>query len=272
MSIQSHPDGRRSVRSEVEVPGTPEQVWKAIASGPGITAWFVPTTLEPRVGGSLTSDFGGGMVSTATITAYEPPFRLAAESPGWTPGMPAVATEWTVEAKSGGTCIVRVVHSLFASTDEWDGQIEGTESGWPAFFRVLRRYLERFPGQPCAQVHAVAMTGDAPQAAWSALTRALGIEKPAAKARFRREIAPGCTLAGTIVRIDAQGAGSSAFAHLEEPLQGSLVAGAFPCGGVMVSLQAYLYGPDSAAVAERTRPRAAEWLGALFPAPASPPA
>jgi hypothetical protein len=34
------------------------------------------------------------------------------------------------------------VHSLFASTDDWDGQLESTESGWPGYFRVLRHYLE----------------------------------------------------------------------------------------------------------------------------------
>ena len=30
---------------EVEVPGTPEQVWNAIATGPGISSWFVPTEI-----------------------------------------------------------------------------------------------------------------------------------------------------------------------------------------------------------------------------------
>jgi len=52
-----------------------------------------------------------------------------------------MATEWIVEARSGGTCVVRVVHSLFASADDWDDQIESIESGWPTFFRILRTYL-----------------------------------------------------------------------------------------------------------------------------------
>src|SRR5262249_26526269 len=139
--------GRRSVQVEVEVKGTPEQVWQAIASGPGITAWFVPTQMDGRVGGKLACDFGGGMVSDATITAWQPPHRFAAESQT-APGGPPMATEWTVQARAGGSCVVRVVHSLFASTDAWDGQIESVEQGWPAFFRVLRLYLERHAGQP----------------------------------------------------------------------------------------------------------------------------
>ena len=32
-----------------------------------------------------------------------------------------------VEARAGGTCVVRVVQSLFASTDDWDGQLTGTD-------------------------------------------------------------------------------------------------------------------------------------------------
>ena len=48
----------------------------------------------------------------------------------------------------GGTCTVRVVHSLFSETDDWDGQLTGVESGWPSFFKILRLYLAHFPGQP----------------------------------------------------------------------------------------------------------------------------
>ena len=35
---------RREILLEVEVPGTPEQVWDAIATGPGIDSWFMGTT------------------------------------------------------------------------------------------------------------------------------------------------------------------------------------------------------------------------------------
>jgi hypothetical protein len=33
MSVKKEPSGRRSIQVEVEVPGTPEEVWNAIASG-----------------------------------------------------------------------------------------------------------------------------------------------------------------------------------------------------------------------------------------------
>ena len=86
MSVKKEASGRRSVQVEVEVPGTPEQVWQAIATGPGVSSWFVPTESEERVGGAVVAHFGPGMDSTATVTAWDPPHRFAAESacPGGT--------------------------------------------------------------------------------------------------------------------------------------------------------------------------------------------
>ena len=47
--------GTRAIDLEIEVPGTPEEVWEAVASGPGITAWFVPAKVDGRVGGRSSS-------------------------------------------------------------------------------------------------------------------------------------------------------------------------------------------------------------------------
>ena len=63
MSVKIDPSGRRSIQVEVEVPGTPEQVWEAIATGSGISSWFVPTEMEGRVGGIMTCHFAPGMDS-----------------------------------------------------------------------------------------------------------------------------------------------------------------------------------------------------------------
>src|ERR1700704_4680702 len=107
MSIKKDASGRRSVQVEVEVPGSPELVWQAIATGPGISSWFVPTESEERVGGAVTANFGPGMESTSTIPRGAPPRSFAAEGAGMSPDAPPMATEWVVEAKSGGICVVR---------------------------------------------------------------------------------------------------------------------------------------------------------------------
>ena len=72
--------GRRSVQVEVEVPGTPEEVWAAIATGPGISSWFVPTEFEERDGKpvAVTCNFGPGMESRSAVTTWDPPRMFAA--------------------------------------------------------------------------------------------------------------------------------------------------------------------------------------------------
>ena len=67
----------RTIEHEIEVPGTPEQVWQAIATGQGITAWFVPTKVEEQAGGAIELDFGPGMgTAPGKVTVWEPPTRF----------------------------------------------------------------------------------------------------------------------------------------------------------------------------------------------------
>ncbi len=90
-----------------------------------------------------------------------------------------MATEWIIEARAGGMCVVRVVHSLFASTDDWDNQLDGPEQGWPAYFRILRLYLEKFKGMACSAMHFVAFSNDSETKAWENAGGALGLLKVA---------------------------------------------------------------------------------------------
>src|SRR5687767_253950 len=172
MSVQHDERGNRSVQAEVEVPGTPEEVWQAIATGPGISSWFVPTTVDGRAGGKTICNFGPGMDSVATITEWEPPRRFVATNQDETP---AVATEWSVEARGGGTCVVRVVHRWFTSKEDWDQQYAGTVHGWGSFFRVLRLYLTQFRGRHGTPIQAMGVAPEPKEAAWAALTGALGL-------------------------------------------------------------------------------------------------
>lgn len=264
MSVKREPSGRRSVQVEVEVPGTPEQVWQAIATGPGISSWFVPTKVEPGVGGKLVLDFGPGMESTARLTEWDPPRKLAAESHGLGPGAPPMATEWTVEARSGGTCIVRVVHSLFASNDDWDNQLESTEAGWPSFFDVLRIYLTHHAGQPSALIQTSSPVSATPDEAWTTLTQALGLGEPKVGKRVRAR-AGTLELGGTVERSTHDAHGNGILVHLDHPVPGVAVAGTFPCGGptlAMISL--YLYGPRAADTARRDDAKWKSWMGSLF--------
>jgi uncharacterized protein YndB with AHSA1/START domain len=142
-------DNRR-LELEVEVPGTPEQVWEAIATGPGITAWFARAEVEEREGGAVAFDLGGGVESSGVVTAWEPPHRFVYEEP--LEDEARLASEWLVEARSGGTCVVRLVSSLFGTDAAWDDELGGMEDGWRSYTHNLRLYLTHFAGRPCAPV------------------------------------------------------------------------------------------------------------------------
>ncbi len=265
MSVKKEPSGRRSVQVEIEVPGTLEQVWQAIASGPGISSWFVPTQVEGRVGGAVACDFGGGMVSSATITEWQPPRRFVAESEGWTPGCPPIATEWIVEAKAGGTCVVRVVHSLFASTDDWDDQLESTEHGWPGYFRVLRHYVQHHAGQPAATYVLNAPAAEGADGIWDKLARALGTPAPSVGQSVRVEAPGAAAMAGTVQAYDEVPQGKGVMLVVHEPAPGVVLASAMDCMGMrMATLQAFFYGPRSGAAAAQQEHWQA-WLNGLFP-------
>src|SRR5579872_372667 len=98
MSVKKEESGRRSVAVEVEVTGTPEQVWEAIATGPGVSSWFMPTEVD-ETAGKWTTHFGPGMDSVAKVTEWDPPLRYAKEHYALGPKAPPVATEWIVEAR-----------------------------------------------------------------------------------------------------------------------------------------------------------------------------
>jgi uncharacterized protein YndB with AHSA1/START domain len=186
----------RSIRLEVEVPGTPEQVWEAIATGPGISAWFVPSEVAQHDGGELTMTHGPGMVETGRITAFEPPRRFACVAP--VDGERQLAYEWLVEAQAGGTCIVRLVNSGFGVGADWDGEYDAMTSGWRMFLECLRLHLAHFAGQPCRPILASAAAAGPPERGWRELADALGIEPDAGLGdRIATRSGPQ-TLAGTV--------------------------------------------------------------------------
>ena len=266
MPVNKDPSGRRWVQAEVEVPGSPEQVWQAIATGPGISAWFVPTEVEEREGGGVTASFGPGMDSHATITTWEPPHRFVADSrDDMGPGDPAVATEWIVEARSGGVCIVRVVHSWYTDSDQWDDQYEQAQYGWLGFFLILRLYLAHFAGQPCA---AFQLGGWAPapkDAAWAALTRALGFV--GARVGQRVETAQDAPpLAGLVEEVGPPENPEVLLLRLDVPTSGLAHLFAMPMAGqAYLSMRCFLYGGEAAAAVARDEPRWQAWMSERFP-------
>jgi uncharacterized protein YndB with AHSA1/START domain len=168
MTNQPNPVQHRAERT-IEVAATPEQVWAAIATADGISAWMAPTRLDPNVGGEVSFDLGE-FRSTGVVTDYTPNHRFAYEEPWpissdapipdsmveWFNkiGVPLaqvyqdlslvspIATEFLIESAAGGSCTIRVVTSSYGSGADWENEFF-TEmlDGWDELLANLAKHL-----------------------------------------------------------------------------------------------------------------------------------
>lgn len=167
--------------------------------------------------------------------------------------------------REGGVCGVRIVHSLFASTDDWDDQLEGTESGWPAFLRTLRIYLTHFRGQISTMKQWMVPVAGTEAEAWDTLTAALGLKGVGVGQPWT---APASIPAlGGVVEYATQKP-YDALVRLDTPGPGVAAFGAVSFGGQsMVGLNFYLYGERSAETLAREMPTWQAWIQERFPVP-----
>lgn len=209
-------DNDRSIELEVEVTGTPEEVWRAIATGPGVTSWYVPHVVEEREGGTATASFGPGpeMQISGRVAAWDPPNRVVFDGGEDVVGL---AFEWIVEARDGGTCVVRLVNSGFGSGEDWDAQYDAMEGGWQIFLRNLQLHLQDFGGETATAMLPMASWAGPRDRAWAALTDSLAIfSAPAVGDRVALSPSDGPVMAGTVLSVE-----SSQLAMLvEEPAPG----------------------------------------------------
>ena len=265
MSKHETAKGPRVVTSEVEIRATPEAVWKAIATGPGIKSWFMAmeSEFDERVGGEVRTKMGDEMVPTAKITAWDPPHRFATEGENsFGPGSPKIAYEWTVEAKGGGKCVMRMVQTLFTEDDAWDTQVGDTEAGWPAFFHILRNYVERHADQPSGVVQAMNPVPGTKAEAFQRLTAALGIAKIAKGARVDSHIDGAPPFSGEIEDV-VRGRSDRIMIRLERPFPGTAWIGVGPIERKMTAIVTlYYYGKGAAKASDRDNALLTPWLQA----------
>jgi uncharacterized protein YndB with AHSA1/START domain len=269
MSVKKEASGRRSVQIEIEVPGTPEEVWQAIATGPGISSWMVPTEFEEKDGKpvAVKMTFGPGMDVRFPVMAWDPPRTWVSESEGVS-GSPPNANEWYVEARGGGVCVVRFVQSLFASTDDWDNQLEAGHAAFLAFFRALRIYLTHFRGQRSTIMQFVVPFAGSEAEAWEALTAAVGVKGASVGQQWTSPA--GVPAFGGVAEYYSESP-YDALLRLDKPGPGIAALGAFNCGGPsMVALNFYLYGDQAAGTIAHETPLWQAWFQKRFPMPTEP--
>jgi uncharacterized protein YndB with AHSA1/START domain len=134
---------------ELRVDATPEEVWAAIATGPGIDSWFMGRNeVDP---GQVVRTAFGGYTPEQAITAWEPGKRLAyGEEPA--PDGRFVAYEFLIEGRDHGSTVLRVTTSGFLPGDDWADEFEAMRRGGALFVRTLATYLDHFTGRTATPV------------------------------------------------------------------------------------------------------------------------
>jgi uncharacterized protein YndB with AHSA1/START domain len=250
-------ESKRSIELAVEVSGTPEEVWRAIATGPGISSWYVPHVVEEREGGAALASFGDApeMQIPGRVAVWEPPRRIVFDGGEDAGGL---AFEWLVEPKDGETCIVRLVNSGFGDGAEWDGQYDGMADGWQLFMFNLQLHCRHFLGQAAVSMLPMVTTSLPREDAWAKLCAALQIaEAPVVGEQIVANGDNGLRVAGTVVRVRPNAIGLL----LDEPSPGTaFLAAEGGSEGCAVSVWSYLYGADAQVNIDRDKPRWQSWL------------
>ncbi|HVF74250.1 MAG TPA: SRPBCC domain-containing protein [Acidimicrobiales bacterium] len=253
------------------VPGTPEQVWEAIATADGIASWMMSTELDAREGGALAFHMGPGVTSNGRVTAFEPARRFAYEE-DWDEfsGHPdadvtPLATEFLVEARSGGTCVVTVVTSAFGTGADWENEFfDEMTHGWGAILDNLRLYLTHFPGQHASAIWAGVDDFPAtPEETIAALQAKLGAEAVGDKVDERGVL-------GEVERVVPR----HFLVRMESPVPGLLNFYSFNSGETTsgVHVQGYVFSDAASDYAKAEQPAWQAWLEGVAREHAAPEA
>ena len=266
MSTKVDASGRRWVRVEVETPGSIEEVWQAISTDAGLSAWFTRSNFEIGADGKrerLICHFGPDISSAAMVTGWDPPRGFAVTSDEFIQGGPEVATVWRIEERAGERCLLSIEHSLFVDSDEYDSHIKGTEAGWPAFFRILQLYMAHYRGQPCALLELMGATSEGSDG-WDKLAAALGFSATELGERFAAP-ARGLNFAGVIDTVPDE---TEIILHIDEPTTGVAHLFVWPVNEqILMSVRLYLYGEDAGEIVSREESQWRSWMEDRFPLP-----
>jgi uncharacterized protein YndB with AHSA1/START domain len=161
---------RFELRREVMLPASPDEVWRAIATPEGQAGWFMTSPDDPDAETVEEVDTGEG---------GDRERRLKIRSG-------THAMEYVIQAASGATTVLRLVHSGILG-DDWGDEFETmTGLGWDQYLFTLGEYLRHFPGRP-----AVYGAAEAPArpGAWQRVLAAL--DDPATGDTVRLPVGPG---------------------------------------------------------------------------------
>jgi uncharacterized protein YndB with AHSA1/START domain len=172
-------------RLDAEVDATPEQVWAAIATGPGVSSWFVGRTEID--GDTVRTSFGDDWIPAGQVTARDEPRHFAHRSETAEDGR-FIAYEYLVEGRDSAATLLRTVTSGFLPGDDWSAEYEAMQYGTALFFATLVEYLRFFPGRAALPVSAFGPPVADWPGRWRRLHAALGLTDPRPGDAVRAEL------------------------------------------------------------------------------------
>lgn len=166
------------VRGEIEIDGTPQQVWEAISTGPGVDSWLMGRNqIDSGVGGRNKMDMGAFAVES-TITTWDPPRHFAFKADP-DPDGAFQAFEYLIEGRDGGGAVLRFAHSGFLG-DDWETEYDSLRKGDLVYLHKLAQYVKYFPGRYATSVGGFAGQFDDKEKVWQTYRTGLGLSGPVA--------------------------------------------------------------------------------------------
>lgn len=190
---------------KIVLEATAAEVWDKVATGPGLSSWWVPHEVVPRKGGVARADFGGGTIAEGRIRTYEPGKRIvyggeaAAQDVGGEPKKldESPTLEFSISQKGGPEDFAdapftgigdvrghrrrpgrpRTVLNFRQNGFVEEGQ-EVFEEGWDFFFYNLTQYFTHFRGRTALTATALVLHQRSPREGFDVLSKALGIDDP----------------------------------------------------------------------------------------------
>lgn len=161
-------------RDEATVGASVEEVWEAIATGPGIDSWFMGRNeVEPGPDGAIRTSMGSFTMDSA-ITGWEPLHRFAHRGTDGPDGR-FIAYEYLIEGRDQGSTVLRMVANGFLPGDDWETEFEAMSLGGAMYFATLVAYLNHFAGRTGQPINVSGPPVTDWPTAWAELHRALGL-------------------------------------------------------------------------------------------------
>lgn len=160
---------------EADVNATVDDVWQAIATGPGIDSWYLGRT---EVTEGVVRTVFGNYTPESPVRVADPGKRFAYGTPPAPDGR-FIAYDFLIEGRAGGSTSLRLVTSGFLPGDDWEEEFEAMRKGGAMYFATLVEYLNHFAGRTATPVTAFGPPIDDWDRAWARLGARLGLDRPA---------------------------------------------------------------------------------------------